>query len=67
MASAAILVAASFGDPYIFGFSAFCAAAVSGLVALGAAILNWRYLPWAFLAAIPTAVAFFRLSTYDWA
>lgn len=67
LASAAILAAASLVDPHIFGLSAFVAAAVSGLVALGAAVLNWRRLPWAILAASPTVLAFWRLSTYKWA
>lgn len=67
LASAAALGVASYADPYIFGFSAFGAAAVSGLVALGAAVLNWRSLPWALMAALPTALALLRLSTYKWA
>lgn len=67
LASAAALALASYVDPHIFGLSAFVAAAVSGLVALGAAVLNWRSLPWALVAALPTVLAFLRLSTYKWA
>ena len=67
LASAVALAVASYVDPYIFGLSAFVAAALSGLIALGAAVLNWRRLPWALVAALPTALAFLRLSTYKWA
>lgn len=67
LASAAALAVAAYVDPYIFGLSAFIAAALSGLIALGAALLNWRSLPWALVAALPTVLAFLRLSTYKWA
>ena len=67
LASATALAVTAYVDPHIFGLSAFVAAALSGLIALGAAVLNWRSLPWALAAAIPTALAFLRLSTYKWA
>lgn len=67
LTSAAVLAVAAYVDPHIFGLSAFVAAALSGLVALGAAVLSWRSLPWALVAAIPTVLAFVRLSTYKWA
>ena len=67
LASAAALAVASYVDPYIFGLAAFVAAALSGLIVLGAGVLNWRSLPWALVAALPTALAFLRLSTYKWA
>jgi hypothetical protein len=67
LASAGLLAVAACIDPYVFGFSAFGTAALSGLLALGAAALNWRSLAWALVAATPTALAFWRLSTYKWA
>jgi hypothetical protein len=67
LASAALLAVAAYVDPHIFGFSAFGAAALSGLLVLGAAVLDWRSLVWALLAATPTVLAFWRLSTYKWA
>jgi hypothetical protein len=42
LASAALLVATSYVDPYIFGLSAFGAAALSGLLVMGTALLHWR-------------------------
>ena len=67
LASAGLLTVAAYIDPYVFGLSAFVAAALSGLLVLGAAVLNRRSLVWALVAAIPTALAFWRLSTYKWA
>lgn len=67
LVSAGGLAAAAYVDPYVLGFAAFGAAAISGLVGLGAAALSWRRLPWAAVAAVPTAVAFQVLSTYKWA
>ena len=67
LVSAALLVATSYVHPHIFGFSVFGAAALSGLLVLGTALFNWRNLVWAVVATLPTAVAFWRLSTYKWA
>ena len=67
LASAGLLTVAAYVDPHVFGFAAFGAAALSGLLVLGAAVLNWRSLVWALVAAVPTALAFWRLSAYKWA
>ncbi|MDG5976777.1 hypothetical protein H010_16024 [Hydrogenophaga taeniospiralis CCUG 15921] len=65
--SAVGLTVARYIDPYVFGFSAFGAAFVSGFLILGAVVLSWRLWPWAVLSAIPTVLAFMLLSTYRWA
>lgn len=65
--SAAGLTMAAYIDPHVFGFAAFGAAFLSGLLILGAAILSWRNLAWAVVAAIPAALALQLLSTYRWA
>lgn len=67
LVSAAVLTVAQYIDPYVFGFSAFGAAFLSGFFILGAVVLSWRLWPWAVLSAIPTVLAFMLLSTYRWA
>lgn len=67
LVSAVWLAVAQHIDPYLFGFSAFGAAFMSGLVVFGALILDWRHLHWAVLSAVPTVLAFMLLSTYKWA
>ncbi|MCB4363671.1 hypothetical protein KIH07_07990 [Hydrogenophaga taeniospiralis] len=67
LVSAAGLTVARYVDPYVFGFSAFGAAFLSGFLILGAVVLSWRLWPWAVLSAIPTVLAFMLLSTYKWA
>lgn len=67
LVSAAGLTVAQYVDPYVFGFSAFGAAFVSGFFILGAVVLSWRLWPWAVLSAAPTVLAFMLLSTYNWA
>jgi hypothetical protein len=65
--SAAWLVVAGHVDPYVLGFSSFATAAVSGVLALVALIRSPRHLPLALVGALPTAVAFYVLGTYNWA
>lgn len=65
--SAAGLAIAAYIHPHVFGFCALGAAFLSGLLVLGAAILSWRNLVWAAVAAIPTVLAIQLLSTYQWA
>lgn len=67
LVSGAGLSVARYVDPYVFGFSAFGAAFLSGFLILGAVVLSWRLWPWAVLSAIPTVWAFMLLSTYKWA
>ena len=67
LGSGVALAIASHVDPYLFGLAAFCAAFVSGLLVLGAALLSWRSLAWVVMAAIPMASAFLLLSSYKWA
>ena len=62
-----ILTGAWAADPYIFGFTAFGAAAVSGGFVLVSLFLRKNQFPWALLAGIPTALSFWLLSTYKWA
>lgn len=65
--SALGLAIASYIDPYVFGFTAFAAAFVSGFLVLVSVVMGWRSLMWAIVCAIPTALAFMLLSTYNWA
>ena len=65
--SAIILVAAWAIDPYVFGFSAFGAAAISAVLATLGLCFGIRTFLWAVIAAIPTGVSFALLSTYSWA
>lgn len=61
------LLVARFVDPYIFGLSAFIAAALSGAVGVAALFVGVRQFLWALASAIPTALSFALLSTYKWA
>jgi len=65
--SSVILVAAWAIDPYVFGFSAFGTAAISGTMAVIGLCFGARTLLWSLAAAIPTTLAFALLSTYNWA
>jgi hypothetical protein len=67
LVSATELTVARYIDPYVFGFSAFGAAFLSGVLILGAVVLSRRHWHWAALSAIPTVLAFMLLSSYKWA
>lgn len=67
LVSALSLAVSAYVDPYVFGFVAFGAAIISGLLGLGAAMVSWHCLVWAAIGAIPTVLAFLLLSTYNWA
>ena len=54
-------------DPYILGATAFGAAGVSAVLGLVALFHGPRAFALALLAALPTAAAFWLLSTYHWA
>lgn len=65
--SAAALLTARATDPYVFGLVAFCAAGLSiGLLAIST-FCGARAMLWAAAGAMPTAAAFWLLSTYHWA
>jgi hypothetical protein len=65
--SGAALVAAWAADPYILGFAAFAAAAISGVLVAASVFLGLRPFVFATLAALPTILSFALLSTYKWA
>jgi hypothetical protein len=65
--SLAWLLVARAIDPYVFGFSAFGTAGISGLLLFVALWFGWRAVLAALVAAIPTVLAFALLSTYKWA
>jgi hypothetical protein len=62
-----ILVAAWATDPYVFGFAAFGSAAISGAMAVLGLVFGVRTFVWSVIAAVPTALSFALLSTYNWA
>ena len=65
--SAAGLAIARALDPYVFAFSAWGAALVSGALLLLALFMGWRAVVSALLAWLPTVLSFALLSTYKWA
>ena len=65
--STILLAMARAADPYVFGFSAFAAAGVSGVLVVVAACFGLRSFLWAVAASVPTVVSFAMLSTYKWA
>lgn len=65
--SAAFLFAAWAIDPYLFGFTAFGSAAISGVMAVLGLCFGARTFLWSVIAAIPTALSFALLTTYSWA
>lgn len=65
--SAILLVITRSVDPYIFGFTAFATAGLSGFVLLLALVFGIRQIGWALLGGVPTILAFALLSTYKWA
>lgn len=65
--STTILVTAWATDPYVFGFSAFGAAAISGAMAVLGLVFGIRTFAWSVIAAVPTVLSFAILSTYNWA
>jgi hypothetical protein len=65
--SALWLAVAQSIDPYVFGFSAFGAAFVSGALTLVALFMGWRAIFCALMAWLPTVLAFALLGTYKWA
>ena len=67
VASAAILVAAHWADPYFFGLAAYVAAGISAVLFVASWFFGLRPAGWAAVAAVPTVVSFFVLSTYRWA
>ena len=54
-------------DPYLLGATAFVAAALSAVLAVVALYHGPRAFAFAVLAALPTGIAFWLLSTYSWA
>ena len=67
VASAILLAIARVTDPYVFGFSAFAAAGISGALLAIAAWFGRRPFLWALAATLPTVLSFALLSTYKWA
>lgn len=65
--SAAILVTTCVIDPYLFGFTAFGTAAISGVFAVIGLCFGARSILWSLIAAIPTGLSFALLMTYNWA
>ena len=65
--SVIILIAGWATDPYVFGFSAFGAAAISGIMTILGLCFGIRTFLWSVVAAIPTGLSFALLSTYSWA
>ena len=65
--SAVLLVVAQATDPYVFGFAAFAAAAVSAALVVISLPFGGRALLWAAIASLPTLLSFAVLSTYNWA
>ena len=65
--SGVALFIASFIHPHVFGLAAFVAAALTGVLAVGALALAWRQWPWVVACATPTVLSFGVLSTYKWA
>lgn len=67
LVSSGLLLCARIVDPYVFAFTAFAAAALSAALAIAALLLAYRRIPWALASALPTALAYVDLSTYNWA
>lgn len=65
--STALLLLAYLIDPYIFAFTTFAAAAISGLLLLSTVIFCSRMLHCAVLGIAPTVLGFVVLSTFHWA
>ena len=54
-------------DPYLFGFATFVCGGISAIMLLIAVFHGPRAAASALLAAVPTALAYWLLSTYRWA
>lgn len=65
--SSVLLAVACFIDPYVFAFTAYGTAWLSGGIVLAALIAARSRLLWAITSVIPTAISFALLSTYKWA
>jgi hypothetical protein len=67
LVSSGLLLCTRIVDPYVFAFTAFAATALSAALTIAALLLAYRRIPWALGSALPTALAYADLSTYNWA
>ena len=65
--SGAVLGSAWAADPYLFGFAAFGAAAISAILVVLSMVSGWRSFAWGIAGAVPTGIALILLSTVRWA